>query len=56
MRGKVPDPSLLREAAGAVQEEIQPISDVRTSRAYRRSVTASLFLDAMAEILEGEGG
>ena len=53
LRGKVPGPSLLEEAARAVQEEIRPISDVRTSQAYRRSVAASLFLDVMAEILEG---
>jgi CO/xanthine dehydrogenase FAD-binding subunit len=56
LRGKVPDPSLLKAAAEEVQEEIQPISDVRTSQAYRRSVTVSLFLDVMAEVLEGEGG
>jgi CO/xanthine dehydrogenase FAD-binding subunit len=56
LRGNDPDPSLLQAAAEAVQEEIQPISDVRTSQAYRRSVTASLFLDAMTEVLESEGG
>jgi CO/xanthine dehydrogenase FAD-binding subunit len=56
LRGSVPDPQLLDEAARAVQEEIQPISDVRTSQAYRRSVTASLFMDVMAEVLEGKGG
>jgi len=56
LRGKVPDPPLLQAAAGAVQEEIQPISDVRTSQAYRRSVIASLFMDVMGEVLEREGG
>jgi carbon-monoxide dehydrogenase medium subunit len=56
LRGKIPDSSLLQAAARAVQGEIQPISDVRTSQAYRRSVTASLFLDVMAEVLEDEGG
>jgi len=53
LRGRVPEPSLLQAAARAVQEQIRPISDVRTSQAYRRRVTASLFLDAMAEVLEG---
>jgi CO/xanthine dehydrogenase FAD-binding subunit len=53
LRGKVPEPSLLQAAAEAVQEQIRPISDVRTSRVYRRRVTAPLFLDAMAEVLEG---
>jgi carbon-monoxide dehydrogenase medium subunit len=56
LRGRVPEASLLRTAARAVQEEIRPISDVRTSREYRRGVTAALFMDAMAEVLEGEGG
>jgi xanthine dehydrogenase FAD-binding subunit len=56
LRGKVPDPLLLQGAAKAVQEEIQPISDVRTSQAYRRSVSASLFMDVMNEVLEREGG
>jgi CO/xanthine dehydrogenase FAD-binding subunit len=55
LRASVPDPSLLQAAAEAVQEEIQPISDVRTSRGYRRSVTASLFMDAMAEVLDNKG-
>lgn len=56
LRGSVPDPSLLQAAARAVQEEIQPITDVRTSQAYRRSVTASLFLEVMTEVLEKQGG
>ncbi len=55
LRGKVPDPPLLQDAARAVQEEIQPISDVRTSKAYRRSVIASLFMEVMGEVLEREG-
>ena len=56
LRGSVPDPSLLQASAEAVREEIQPISDVRTSRDYRRSVAATLFMDVMAEVLESEGG
>jgi carbon-monoxide dehydrogenase medium subunit len=56
LRGRIPDPSLLQTAAEEVREEIRPISDVRTSREYRRSVTASLFMDVMAEVLQGEGG
>ena len=53
LRGQVAEPSLLQAAAEAVQEQIRPISDVRTSQAYRRRVAACLFLDAMAEVLEG---
>jgi carbon-monoxide dehydrogenase medium subunit len=56
LRGSVPDEAALQAAAKAVQEEIRPISDVRTSRAYRRGVAASLFMDVMAEVLEREGG
>jgi len=55
LRSVIPDPPLLQAAAGAVQEEIQPISDVRTSQAYRRSVIASLFTDVIGEVLEREG-
>jgi carbon-monoxide dehydrogenase medium subunit len=56
LRGSVPDEAALQAAAKAVQEEIRPISDVRTSQAYRRGVAASLFMDVMAEVLEREGG
>jgi carbon-monoxide dehydrogenase medium subunit len=52
LRGSVPDEPLLQAAQRAVQEEIRPISDVRTSEEYRRSVTAALFRDALAEALE----
>ena len=52
LRDRVPDGSLLEAAKRAVQEEIRPISDVRTSEEYRRSVTAALFRDALAEALE----
>ena len=51
LRGSVPDEPLLQAAQRAVQEEIRPISDVRTSEEYRRSVTAALFRDALAETL-----
>lgn len=52
LRGRVPDGPLLDAVRRAVQEEIRPISDVRTSEEYRRSVIAALFRDALAEALE----
>jgi carbon-monoxide dehydrogenase medium subunit len=52
LRGRLPDDPLLEAAQRAVQEEIRPISDVRTSEEYRRSVTAALFRDALVEALE----
>jgi len=52
LRGSVPGEPLLQTAQRAVQEEIRPISDVRTSEEYRRSVTAALFRDALAGTLE----
>jgi len=51
LRGSVPGEPLLRAAQRAVQEEIRPISDVRTSEEYRRSVTAALFRDALGGTL-----
>jgi carbon-monoxide dehydrogenase medium subunit len=51
LQGVVPDPGILMEAEQAVRKEIQPISDVRTSQEYRRSVCGALFREAMAEAL-----
>ena len=52
LRGSVPGEPLLQAAQRAAQEEIRPISDVRTSEEYRRSVTAALFRDALVGTLE----
>jgi carbon-monoxide dehydrogenase small subunit/xanthine dehydrogenase small subunit len=39
LEGRVPSPTLAAEAARAVEAEITPIDDVRSTAAYRRAVT-----------------
>lgn len=51
LKGRAPDPGLLEAAEAALRQEIKPISDVRTSERYRRSVSGALFRDALAEAL-----
>jgi CO/xanthine dehydrogenase FAD-binding subunit len=56
LRGRVPSRELREEAKQAVRRQIRPISDVRTTEEYRRSVSASLFADALEEALAVGGG
>ena len=60
LRGRTPDRELLLQAESEVAREIRPITDVRTTEAYRRAVTAGLFREAMEEALDqaraGNGG
>ena len=42
LTGREPDEELLNKAARAAEEEIEPISDVRGSREYRRAMTGVL--------------
>jgi CO/xanthine dehydrogenase FAD-binding subunit len=51
LHGHTPERELLDEAQAAVSREIRPISDVRTTEAYRRSVSSSLFREALEEAL-----
>ncbi|MBN1835553.1 MAG: xanthine dehydrogenase family protein subunit M [Spirochaetales bacterium] len=52
LRGRAISRELLERAETEVAREIRPISDVRTTEAYRRRVTASLFRDALEDALE----
>jgi carbon-monoxide dehydrogenase medium subunit len=45
LSGSQIDPDLLDEAAASVSAEIRPISDVRSTEAYRRQVAAVIFKD-----------
>jgi CO/xanthine dehydrogenase FAD-binding subunit len=51
LHGHTPERGLLDQAQAAVSREIRPISDVRTTEAYRRSVSSSLFREALEEAL-----
>jgi CO/xanthine dehydrogenase FAD-binding subunit len=42
LRGRHLTPDLIEEAARAIQDEIQPIDDIRSSEVYRRRVTSNL--------------
>lgn len=59
LRGKRPEPAVIRAAMEAVQEDIHPITDVRASEAYRRMVTANMLRRVVLKacgICENEGG
>lgn len=49
LRGKALSPDLIRLAAAAVQEEISPIDDIRSTQKYRRHVTANLLKDFLSQ-------
>ena len=49
LRGRHLTPETLAEAVDAIQDEIHPIDDIRSTEAYRRRVTANL----LREFLEG---
>ena len=42
LRGQVLTPELIEKAAAAIQDEIHPIDDIRSTEAYRRRVTSNL--------------
>ena len=54
--GRKMDAALLDEAAARVSAEIQPISDVRSTEAYRRQVAAVIFKDVFNMAWERAGG
>lgn len=56
LRGRAPSAALVQEAARAVAEEIRPITDVRSTAAYRRHVAAVLVRDAVARAWTRAGG
>jgi CO/xanthine dehydrogenase FAD-binding subunit len=45
IRGRQLTPAVINEAAAAIQDEIQPIDDIRSTEAYRRRVTSNLLRD-----------
>jgi CO/xanthine dehydrogenase FAD-binding subunit len=45
LRGRQLSPALIAECAAAIQDEIHPIDDIRSSEAYRRRVTSNLVVD-----------
>jgi CO/xanthine dehydrogenase FAD-binding subunit len=45
IRGHSLTPELIEEAAAAIQEEIHPIDDMRSTEMYRRRVTSNLARD-----------
>jgi xanthine dehydrogenase small subunit len=49
------DPSAWEAAAGALEADYQPISDMRASAAYRMGVAKNLLRKALAEIADGHG-
>ncbi|MFH1487310.1 MAG: FAD binding domain-containing protein [Pseudomonadota bacterium] len=55
VQGREIDPELLERVAEMVSAEIRPISDVRSSEEYRRTVTGVLVKRAMIKALENAG-
>jgi len=45
IRGRQLTPDVIEEAAQAIQDEIHPIDDIRSTEAYRRKVTSNLVRD-----------
>lgn len=48
IRGEELTPELIEEASEAIQEEIQPIDDIRSNETYRRKVTSNLVRDFLS--------
>jgi CO/xanthine dehydrogenase FAD-binding subunit len=51
IRGRQLSPELIAECAKAIQDEIRPIEDIRSSEAYRRRVTSNLVVDFLTKAL-----
>jgi CO/xanthine dehydrogenase FAD-binding subunit len=51
LRGQELTPDLIEQAAQAVQDEIRPIDDIRSTEAYRRHVTSNLVRDFLRKSL-----
>ena len=50
IRGRNLTPRLIEEAAAAIQDEIHPIDDIRSTEAYRRRVTSNLVRDFLTRL------
>lgn len=55
LRGQVLDPDLVEVACRAVQDEIRPIDDIRSTERYRRAVTANLVREFLSPPVPGGG-
>jgi carbon-monoxide dehydrogenase medium subunit len=51
IKGKKPDEKLIREAARAASEEAKPISDIRSSKEYRKEIVEVLTRRAIQQTL-----
>jgi CO/xanthine dehydrogenase FAD-binding subunit len=51
IRGRQLSPALIAECSKAIQDEIHPIDDIRSSEAYRRRVTSNLVVDFLTTSL-----
>jgi CO/xanthine dehydrogenase FAD-binding subunit len=51
LRGRHLTPETIAEAVGAIQDEIRPIDDIRSTEAYRRRVTANLLRDFLVGVI-----
>ena len=52
LRGRVPTPALIREAAALVREEVDPLDDVRGSAGYKREMARVWVGRALARLLD----
>ncbi|MFH1938562.1 MAG: xanthine dehydrogenase family protein subunit M [bacterium] len=52
LKGKTINQKILKDALKVIDEQIEPISDVRASENYRRAVIGSLFKDAFKEVFQ----
>jgi CO/xanthine dehydrogenase FAD-binding subunit len=50
IRDRVLTEELVNEACGAIQDEIKPIDDIRSTEAYRRRVTSNLLRDFLTAL------
>ncbi len=48
VRGRELTPEVIEEAAQAIQDEIHPIDDIRSTETYRRRVTSNLVRDFLS--------
>ena len=52
IRGRQLSPELIAVCAKAIQDEIRPIDDIRSSEMYRRRVTSNLVVDFLTKALD----
>src|SRR5260370_18668105 len=55
LQGKRLDPAVCRQAGQLVQDEVQPIDDIRASATYRRKTLNALITTGLQRLANGEG-